>query len=66
MYLKKIFFFLLFWVFVAAKVFSSCGKWALLSSCGAWASHCSGFLAVERRLQGLQDLRLPSSREQTQ
>ena len=24
-------------------LFSSCGKWGLLSSCIVWASHCSGF-----------------------
>ena len=24
------------------RVFSSCGKWGLLSSCGPWAFHCGG------------------------
>ena len=31
------------WVFIAAWVFSSCGKQGLLSSCDVQASHCGGF-----------------------
>ena len=32
---------MLYWVFIAACVFSSCGKQGLLCSCNAWPSHCS-------------------------
>ena len=31
------------WVFIAAGLFSICGKWGLLFNCGTQASHCSGF-----------------------
>ena len=40
-----------YWVFAAARVFSSCGEQELLSSCNAQASHCSGFSWC--RAQGL-------------
>ena len=29
------------------QLFSSCGKWRLLSNCGAQASHCGGSLVAE-------------------
>ena len=32
----------LWWVFIAAWIFSSCGKQGLLSSCNVQASHCGG------------------------
>ena len=32
-----------YWVFAAARAFSSCGEQELLSGCNAQASHCSGF-----------------------
>ena len=38
---KKITWFWLCWVFIAAWV--SCGEWGRLSSCGVRASHCGGF-----------------------
>ena len=36
-------YFWLCWVFGAARAFSSCSRWALLSSWGGWASHSGGF-----------------------
>ena len=40
--------FYLFMVVLSLRccVFSSCGKWGLLSGCGAWASHYRGFLLL--------------------
>ena len=43
--------FWLHWIFIAAQTFPSCGEKGLLSSCGAQASHSSGFVVAEHRLQ---------------
>ena len=37
---------------VPRRLFSSCGKWGLLSSCGVRASHCSGFSCCRARALG--------------
>ena len=53
LFLKKIslfFYCWLCWVFTAARAFSSCSEWALLSGCGAQPSHCGGFSVAEHRL----------------
>ena len=34
------------------RVFSSCGKWALLSSCGVRASHCGSFSLCKAQALG--------------
>ena len=36
----------------SAQIFSSCGKWGLLSRCGTWTSHCSGFSYCGARTLG--------------
>ena len=36
-------------------IFSSCGKWGLLSSCSAWASHCGGFSCCGAQALGCKD-----------
>ena len=36
------------------RLFSSYGKWRLLSSCGAWASHCSGVSYCGARVLGTE------------
>ena len=45
-------YFWLFWVFITAWVFSSCGKWGLLSSCRAQVFHCSDFSCCRARAVG--------------
>ena len=42
------------WVFIAAWVFSSCGKQGLLSSCDVQASHCGIFFCCEAQVLGKQ------------
>ena len=42
-------YFWLYWAFIAAWAFSSCGEWRLLSSCGAWGSRCCAFSLVAER-----------------
>ena len=49
------------------ELFSSCGKWGLLSGCRAWASHCGGFSLQSRGSRAqTQELWLPGSRAQAQ
>ena len=52
-------YFWLRWVFVMCKrLFSSCGKWGLLSSCSAWGSHFSGFSSWGAQALGTQTQQL--------
>ena len=56
-----LFYFWLRWVFVAAKSFSSCSEWGLLS-CDAQASYCSGFSCCRAQNQQLWHLGLAAER----
>ena len=55
LFLNFIYFFWLCWVFIASnRIFSSCGKWELLSSCDAWTSHCGGLSFADLGLWGVE------------
>ena len=66
--------FIYFWLCESSllcRLFSSCGKWGILSSCSAWASHCGDLLqnSVSIECRGFsscsvwaQQLQLPGSR----
>ena len=55
LFLNFIYFFWLCWVFIAAnRIFSSCGKWELLSSCYTWTSHCGGLSFADLGLWGVE------------
>ena len=47
-------YFWLWWVLLLLRLFSSCGKWGLLSSGSAWASHRGGFFCHGARALGAQ------------
>ena len=47
---------ILWWVFVATWIFSSCGEQGLLFRCDAWTSHCSGFSCCRKQALGCMGL----------